>query len=312
VITSAAVSDRLTAAADDDALRRFGFHDDDRADVQSAIADALADARVLDEVVTLTDRLVAAVGHIEDDNLNPFDHPAAADEWHGMGVVPMLALIAAADDTRAYHRSRGISARISERSLSDLGQQTWVHRRTYGAFGLHTHHWLATPFTGNLYWLGRLQFNLVRHAGEWVVSTHIPESGPLTPSLVDDSFRQASAFFLEHFPDYPTRLFHCGSWLLDPQLLEVLRPDSNMALFQRRWTLDGELGSGDGDAIFFVFRRRGDVDLSTLPRDTSLQRAILDKLESGGHWVLWSGTTEQAPYREAAVPVGRASAEELE
>lgn len=308
MITSTEITSRLADAADDDALRRFGFRDDDREDVKAAITDALSDDDRLADVALLTERLVASIGRIDED-ISPFDVPAAASDWRGTGVVPMLALIAAADDVRAYHRSRGIPAQISEGSLADLGQQAWVHRRTYGAFGLHTYSWMATPFTGNLYWLGRLQFNIVRHGGEWVVSTHIPESGPLSPELVDESFRQAAAFFAEHFADYPTRLFHCGSWLLDPQLLEVLRPESNMSKFQQRWTLDGEIGPGDEDAIFFVFRRRGAIDRSTLPRETSLQRAILDKLDAGGHWVLWSGTTEQAPFREAAALGARAGSE---
>ncbi|WP_162940212.1 acyltransferase domain-containing protein [Gryllotalpicola protaetiae] len=287
---------RLSAAADDGALAALGFRNDDRDDVKLALAAALADRERMAEIQLLADRLRVAIGRI-DRETDAFDVPAAASDWRGVGVTPMLALLAVADDVRAFHRSRGVPPEISNRSLSDLGQQAWVHRRTYGTFGVHTYAWLVTAFSGNLYWLGRLQFNLVHRSDGWVLSTHIPESGPLTPEAVDDSFREASAFFAAHFPDYPTELFHCGSWLLDPQLAQVLKPDSNMVRFQQRWNLEEEVGPGDADAIFFVFRRRGDVDRSTLPRDTTLQRAILDKIDAGGHWALWSGTTPQAPFR---------------
>jgi hypothetical protein len=286
---------RLSAAADDEALTTLGFRDDDRADVRRAIDAALREPDRLAELEILTKRLRAGIGEFERES-DAFDHPAVSANWGGIGVLPMLALIAVADDVRAFHSSRGISAAVSDHSLSDLGQQAWVHRRTFGAFGLHTYGWMTTAFSGNLYWLGRLQFNLIHRPDGWALSTHIPESGPLTPASVENSFRQAAAFFAEHFADYPTRLFFCGSWLLDPQLTEVLKPESNMVRFQRRWALEGEGEPADSEAIFFVFRRRGDVDLSTLPRDTSLQRAIVEKIEAGGHWNSWGGTQEQTPF----------------
>jgi hypothetical protein len=297
VIGVTEVSSRLEAASDDRALAVLGFRDDDRADVRLAIEAALSDTERIFAIETLADRLRAGIGAIGTP-ADSFDLPIAKSDWRGIGVTPMLALLVVADDVRAFHHSRGISATISDRSLSDIGQQAWVHRRTFGTFGLHTYGWMTTAFSGNLYWLGRLQFNLIHHAGGWAVSTHIPESGPLTPESVDDSFRQARAFFAEHFPEYPTQLFYCGSWLLDPQLVDVLRPESNMVNFQQRWVLETELGPGDEDAIFFVFRRRGDIDRTALPRDTTLQRAILDKLDAGGHWRAYGGTVEQAPFVE--------------
>ncbi len=111
-----------------------------------------------------------------------------------------------------------------------------------------------------------------------MLSTHIPQTGPLTPEAVDASFARAHRFFGQYFPEYPTTDLHCGSWLLDPQLVDGLPERSNMARFGRRWRLYGEPLAGDEDALFFTFHRRGDVDLNSLPRDTSLQRLIIDHL----------------------------------
>lgn len=290
---------RLAAAADDRALEVLGFQEDDRADAQQAIAAALKDGDRLTEIEAMAQTLRAGIGIIG--STPSLDHPAATSGWRGVGVLPLLALLAVADDVRAFHRSRGISVPESDRSLADLGQQVWVHRRTYGEFGVDTYQWMTLPYTGNLYWLGRLQFNLLQRADGWELSTHIPESGPLTPESVDDSFERAAAFFAQHFPDYPTSRFYCGSWLLDPQLAEVLKPESNMVRFQKRWTLEGGPSPADEDAIYFVFRKRGMPDRSTLPRETTLQRAILDKLDAGGHWNSWDGTVEQGPYRRNGV-----------
>ncbi|MGN6741701.1 MAG: acyltransferase domain-containing protein, partial [Amnibacterium sp.] len=285
------LSARLAAAADDRALDVLGFQEDDRGDAQQAIAAALEDGDRLADIEAMAQTLRAAIGVVG--TTPTLDHPAATSDWRGVGVLPLLALLAVADDVRAFHRSRGIPASVSDRSLADLGQQVWVHRRTYGAFGVDTYQWMTLPFTGNLYWLGRLQYNLMQRADGWQLSTHIPETGPLTPESVDDSFAQAAAFFARCFPDYPTSRFHCGSWLLDPQLAEVLKPESNMVRFQKRWTLEGGPSVADEDAIYFVFRKRGMPDRSTLPRETTLQRAILDKLDAGGHWNSWDGTVEQ-------------------
>jgi hypothetical protein len=290
-------SARLVDATQDRALEVLGFREDDRADVQRAVAAALEDGDRLAEIATLMERLRANTGTIDRADPGPLDVPAARSDWRGIGVLPMLALLATADDVRAYHRSRGIPEAVSDRSLGDIGQQAWVHRRTYGAFGLHTYEWVSVAWSGNLYWLGRLQYEFVRHDGALALSTHIPETGPLAPDAVDDSFAQATAFFDTHFGDRPTSRFHCSSWLLDPQLREVLDPESNMVRFQQRWTLEGEGTVADEDAIFFVFRKRGRIDRAALPRDSTLQRAILDRLDAGGHWNSWNGTIDQGPWR---------------
>ncbi len=297
-------SDRL-AAADDARLSDLGFRADDRQDLLQAIRRVLAQPDRLAEVDRVADALRARIGRFEEDwDQDPFqlpdaDHEAWDADW-GVGVLAMLALVATADDVAAFHAGRDIDPKVSRASLSDLGQQAWVHRRTYDTFGLHTYGWMRVAWSGALYWLGRLQFNLTRYQGDWVISTHIPESGPLTPDRVADSFGRARAFFARHFPDYPTRLFHCSSWLLDPQLTEVLPADSNMARFQQLWQLRGDRRTGDGDAIFFVFRRRGDVDPATLPQRTTLERAIVDRLKTGGHWYLCEGVVEQDRFE----PVG--------
>lgn len=296
------VVDRLTATGDE-TLTQLGFRADDRRDVLLTIQRVRTEPAVLARVQQMADGLVGRIGQF-DEHANPFAIPDGFDdletelldkEW-GVGVLPLLALLATAEDVTAFHADRGIDQATSTGSLADLGQQAWVHRRTFGNFGLHTYGWLSICWSGALYWLGRLQYNLTRYRGDWVVSTHIPESGPLTPEAVAESFGRAREFFAEHFPDYPTTLFHCDSWLLDPQLTEVLAPESNMVAFQQLWQLDDEKRDSDGDALFFTFRRRGEVDLDTLPQDTSLQRAIVAKLRSGGHWQVRSGTIEQSRF----------------
>ena len=272
-----------------DRLRSLGFRPDDAADAAQAAVEVLSRPDDLELIATLADRLVTHLG-----DFTAVGHP---DVWAGVpgdpdGVLPLLTLVATAPDVAAWHAGRGIPAEISAASLSDLGQQVWVHRLTSGSFGLHTQGWLTIAWSGALYWLGRLQFNLQPEDDGWVLSTHIPRTGPLTPEGVDTSFAAATRFFASYFPEYPTRGVICSSWLLNPALTAAL-PHSNLAAFQRRWHLTGERHDGEADVLFFVFGRRGPTDLHSLPRDTALRRAILDQLNSGKGWSSLTGRIPQ-------------------
>ena len=158
-----------------------------------------------------------------------------------------------------------------------------MHRLTFGTFGLHTHDWLTIAWSGALYWLGRLQFNLQPEDDGWVLSTHIPRTGPLTPESVDQAFAAATRLLRHLLPGVPDPGVRLPSWLLDPALSEAL-PGSNLAAFQRRWSLTDERQPGEADVLFFVFNRRGPTELDSLPRDTALQRAVLDRLVAGLGW----------------------------
>jgi hypothetical protein len=182
-----------------------------------------------------------------------------------------------------------VPAEVSERTLGELAQQLWVHRTSFGSFGLRAYGWLSVTWCGSLYWLGRLQFNLLQLGKEWVCSTHIPRSGPLDPTAVDAALRQARQFFPAYFGDYPVSDFWCSSWLLAPDLAAELSAESNIARFQARWRLDGQHVEADDDLLLFVFGRRGDADVRSLPRRTTLERVVGDRLRSGGHWSTWSG-----------------------
>lgn len=281
---------RLTRRDLPDYVASLGFRGRDVDDVLAAADQAGSSADALGRIELLAARLRRGLGSFAPWRLeDPWAVPEATSPRFGAGVLAMLTLLGTAADVAELHRARGIDEKVSQRSLSDLGQQVWVHRLTYGEFGLHTQDWLRTAWSGAFYWLGRLQFNLQRERGDWVLSTHIPQVGPLTPSSVDESLVWAEQFFCEHFGDQPAVAFFCCSWLLDPQLAAALPPDSNLARFQRRWQLYGAPDLGDADALFFTFARRGDIDLGQLPQDTTLQRALVARLESGGHWHVCKG-----------------------
>ena len=200
--------------------------------------------------------------------------------WRHLYVYGYLALL---DVVRGYHRDHGIPDDVSWTSLADLGRNLAVDRRMRGEGWPVMQAWLTLHARGAVYELGRLQYE----RGGTTLGLHIPESGPMTPEAIGASLDEARAFFPRHFPAEPYSAFSCGSWLLDPQLLEYLPADSNIARFQQRFTLEPYEPQGDPDADVEVLRftfRTLTTPLTRLPRRTALQRAIIDHLEAGRHW----------------------------
>lgn len=262
-------------------LGNLGFRDADAEGFMSAVAsfdDADWDLAEQD-----FGRLRENVGNVAG-RLNPVpgpvvDHPAGTD-------APLLAaLVAVAPDVVAELRRRGLDEESAWRSASDLGQQVHIHRLVHGRFGFGARSWTPVNFSGSLLWLGRLQYTLEHDAAlGWNLGCHIPESGPLTPELVDSSLALARSVATAVWAEFPVTAFTCTSWLLDPELVARLDPASNMAAFAGRFTPYGERSPGLRDALFFGFHKevRGgaEVDPASLPGDSALRRALIAQLSS--------------------------------
>jgi hypothetical protein len=206
--------------------------------------------------------------------------------WRHLYVYSYLAMI---EVVLGYHRDHGIPESVSWTTLADLGRNLAVDRRMNREGWPIMQAWLTLHLRGGLYELGRLQ----HQRGDNEIGLHIPEAGPLTPEAVAASLEQARAFFPRHFPDEPYGKFACGSWLLDPQLLDYLPADSNIARFQGLFELEPyEKPDGldpDVEVMRFVFRTLT-TPLDRLPRRTALQRAVIDHGSAGHHWQWRRGT----------------------
>ncbi|MEU0739652.1 acyltransferase domain-containing protein [Streptomyces sp. NPDC006134] len=218
----------------------------------------------------------------------------------------VYVFVAALPYTRAYHRERGIPSDVTRRTLADLGRNMAVHRRWHGEGGLRETVWLARHFRGELFQLGRLQYERTRVGrrtapvlaaagldaapGTPCLDLHIPGfRGPLSPAACDHSLEMAREFFARHFPEEPYRAAMCHSWLLDPQLRKYLDPESNIVRFQQRFRVAHEDTEPDDTVpVRFVFGNPG-LPVEGLPRRTSVERAVGDHLRAGGHWYIGHG-----------------------
>lgn len=230
--------------------------------------------------------------------------PVLPEELGELGTCfYVFVFLAALPHVRAYHRRRGIPDDVARRTLADLGRHMAVHRRSHGGRGVPVPDWNALHFRGELYQLGRLQFQRARlgprmaeavaRAGlalgpeDRCLSVHIPDfRGPLSPAACDRSVALAREFFRRHFPDERYEVAVCHSWLLDPQLRRYLPADANIVRFQDRFRLAPRGADEEPDdtvPVGFVFGDR-DLPVDRLPRRTRVERAVGDHLRAGGHW----------------------------
>ncbi len=188
------------------------------------------------------------------------------------------AFLARIPEARRLHAARGLTDEESWETLQDLPRHAHLDRLLHGTPGLRKGWWVELAFSGRLFQLGRLQFE----PRDGFLAVHIPEEGgPLRPAAVGASLARAR----EVFPDHAEA--RCTSWLLDPQLRELMPAGSNIVAFQRRFEPTGERRPAAADVLEFVFHTL-EPDVGRLPRETTLQRVLGDHLRGGSH--LWTAT----------------------
>lgn len=264
-------------------LRRVGVRDEDVAE----LGVALHEIRTHPRRAELATALRAQVGRIlEDDTV--FE-PTDFELGSVVGAVPLLALLDVCGDVEDHLRGRGMPADVRTATLSEIGRQTTKTRRVRGHAGFQDAAWVERVFRGGFANVERLQFELLRDdsRGEHVLNTHIPAGGQLPPDVVADSLRRGRRVMGDAYPELgPFTTAVCKSWLLDPQLQDLV-PGSNLASFAALWELE-DSEPGDGEVLFFVFdlpRDSGGRLAELLPRlqpRSSLQRALLDLWRAGG------------------------------
>jgi hypothetical protein len=134
----------------------------------------------------------------------------------------------------------------------------------------------ALPRAVSLPWS---EWKQVLAPGDPVLNVHMPGGGPLAHDACGDSFRRALQFFPAHFPERKLAGFCCHSWLLDAQLQDMLPPTSNIVRFQREvYLLPAQL---DLEELLRTALGPNWQDLANAPRRTTLQRALVDRLQRG-------------------------------
>ena len=212
-------------------------------------------------------------------------------------TTDLLLFICLSKHLRELYAERGIDDAIWHDTVLDLKYKLEECKLVRGVRGMFVAFWMPGWFKMTRFALGRLQFEIVDFGREYqkdgitlgkeskVLNVHIPRSGlPLSKELYEDSFARAKAFFQEQLP--PDQCpdgkvpFVCHSWLLYPRMTEFVSERSNVLRFMKEFEILS-WDDSDGESLWCLFDT-AERNPDRLPSNTSLRRAFVQRLKSGG------------------------------
>ncbi len=212
-------------------------------------------------------------------------------------TTDLLLFICMSKHLRDVYANRGVDDAIWHDSMLDLKYKLEECKLVRGIRGMFVAFWMPGWFKMTRFAMGRLQFEIVDFGREYskdgivlekeskVLNMHIPRSGqPLSPALYEDSFARAKAFFGPQLPSDQCPdgkiPFVCHSWLLYPRMTEFVSESSNVLRFMKEFEILS-WDDSDGESLWCLFDTN-ERNPDRLPTDTSLRRAFVKRLKSGG------------------------------
>ena len=192
----------------------------------------------------------------------------------------LTCMLACAADQHKWYQEKGISDRVFFDTMGCFTRFIEECREITGSPAFDREWWTARQISGELFRIGTLEYEMKNNGGRPVISMHIPSDAVLTAGSCDSSVGEARIFFAEHFPEYGDRDYICHSWLLAPELKQLLPENSRILAFQRKFRMI-EVNYQEDDYIQWVFKTRG-IPTADLPEKTLLQRNMKRYLLEGG------------------------------
>ncbi len=275
-----------------DLMRRLAFPDDSIVNISDTLHKILNDI----DSAAIFEGLIKSYDESERcDYLKLFDDMKALSQKLGIHEYTgnMILLLAMCDGLKKRYAERGLSEDIFYNTVADLKYKNEECRLLFGINGTFVAPWFPGFFMLERFALGRLQFEISKLGcdcecngitltkGSDAISIHIPRTGTrLDHKDVLDSYRQAKAFYKDHFKDRPI-VFACHSWLLYPWNESILSPASNLYAFYKDFTIVAQGDNPNHEDAWRLFDCVLPEDVSKLPRDSSLRRAYADRIASG-------------------------------
>lgn len=192
--------------------------------------------------------------------------------------------------TYDFYKEKGISDEIFKNTVSDIN--IWCKNNSN--IGLKNYNWIKNHLKGELFRLGRLQFQICRNFNNLslnykklpfnhpdnVIYIHIPQGEKLLIDDCKESLKFAINFFDEYFTDFEYRYFFCESWLLYQDNIKFMKEDSNIIKFASLFNIVYSVKE-DSQAIERIFGKK-QLRKSSYPENTSLQRQAKQFMLGGG------------------------------
>lgn len=202
--------------------------------------------------------------------------------------------LCAAMHTRERYKAMGIDDKIFYDTMACFSRFVREHRESYRTYGFDRQFWTYRQINQTIYRLGELEFEIldfqgdevqlngktVVKKGDTVLSVHIPSDAQLDMESCHSSYRQANEFMKKHYPKIKYNVFYCNTWMLSPNLKDVLPENSKILQFQSDYTLCRL--EEDNDAYCLWVYKKSSLELDDYPENTSLQRNLKKYIRNGG------------------------------
>ena len=209
-------------------------------------------------------------------------------------TIHLLLAQALSRRLRQEYAAQGVEDEIFCNSMLDLRYKLEECKLVKGIIGSFVGSWFSRFFYLTRFAIGRLQFEIISFGDHYqkgdlcltpespVINVHIPRTGtPLDVESCDRAFAQAAAFFRRRGEIGDPCVFYCSSWLLSPENRTILSPKSNVYRFMERFDVFRTVPVWDGRNLWRLFDT-DEKNPDRLPADTSMRRAYIQYLKSGG------------------------------
>ena len=207
-------------------------------------------------------------------------------------TAKLLIFICMSKRLRSLYVERGVDLSIYHNTMLDLKYKLDECKLIKGVVGSFVASWFPRFFYLDRVALGRLQFEINKFGKNYekngviltpdspVINIHIPRTGtPLSPERCDEAFAMAKEYFGSNFDG--KCVFHCSSWLLYPEHLNILSEKSNVYKFMSRFDIFESKVDETNVNLWRIFDT-DERDVDKLPTDSFLRRAYVDHLKKGG------------------------------
>ena len=206
--------------------------------------------------------------------------------------VNFLTLACLTKTQQKYYKKAKLPYDLYYNTMLDLRYKLDECKLVKGKVGTFVPNWYARFFSLKLFTFSRLQFEIKTFGKDYlkngnklladskVLNVHIPRSKqPLSEELFIKSFKQAKEFFKDTLGENPA--FVCHSWLLYPDTLSLYSENSNTYKFAKLFDIISTGENENNEDLWRLFDT-DEKDPTKLPNDTSIRRAFISHLKSGG------------------------------
>ena len=176
------------------------------------------------------------------------------------------------------YRKRNISNDIFVATMKFCTRFLHEYHQTFQTYKFVWEQWFPRQISLNEYRIGALEYEFV-DAENREIEVHIPSDADLRKRSVAQSIKDFNTFRAKHYPGWKTVKLTCNTWMLMPELKEMLGKESNIIAFQNLFEID----TVDYEATWYmewIFPGIEKVD-ERLPERTTLQRKMKKYLLDG-------------------------------